>query len=145
MGKYNFREDLKDSEESVDRVIKFLSEHDCTQIQKNDDGKYDISYINKSGQPRTAEVKNDLMWNDTGNVAIEYVSRKKPSGISTSKADVWYYVLGDILYMVPIGRLRAYLFEHWDRYRRVNGGDNNTSKLILLPLDEFYTVFIRLN
>lgn len=140
MGKYNFKEDLKASEKSVEQVIDFLKEEGCTDIETNDDGRYDISYTTRAGVKRTAEVKHDLMWDKTGNVAIEYTSRGKASGIASSKADVWFYVLNNI-YHSSTGDLRVYLIQHWDRYRRVKGGDNNTSQLVLLKLDDFLDVF----
>lgn len=145
MGHYNFKKDLKDSEESVKKVIEFLQTVGCTDISENHDGRFDIQYTNKSGIIRTAEVKNDLMYNDTGNVAIEFQSRNKPSGISTSKADVWYYVLGDDIYVCPIGILRVYLIQHWDRYRRVKGGDDGTSLIALIPMYEFSQLFGKVN
>ena len=140
MGKYNFREDLKESQESVNRVVEFLKGIGCTEIQTNDDGRYDISYLTREGKQRTAEVKHDLMWDKTGNVAIEYTSRGKASGISSSKADCWFYVLNQI-YHCNTGDLRVYLIQHWDRYRRVKGGDDNTSQLVLLKIDDFLDVF----
>lgn len=140
MGKYNFREDLKESQQSVNRVIEFLQGIGCTDIQTNDDGRYDISYLTREGKQRTAEVKHDLMWNKTGNVAIEYTSRGKASGISSSKADCWFYVLNQI-YHCSTADLRVYLIQHWDRYRRVKGGDDNTSQLVLLKIDDFLDVF----
>jgi hypothetical protein len=40
---------------------------------------------------KTIEVKCDRIAVKTGNVYIEYESRGKPSGISTSQADYWVY------------------------------------------------------
>lgn len=140
MGNYNFKEDLKDSQKSVNQVIEFLKEQECIDILTNDDGQYDISYTTRNGNKRTAEVKHDLMWDKTGNVAIEYMSRGKASGIASSKADCWYYVLNQI-YHCNTGDLRAYLLKHWDRVRRVKGGDANTSELLLLKIDDFLDVF----
>lgn len=141
MGKYNFREDLSDSEASVKQVIELLKEEGCSDILTNDDGRYDISYTTPSGEKKTAEVKHDLQWNKTGNVAIEYRSRGKSSGISTSKADDWFYVLNQV-YGCKTGDLRAYLLQHWDRPRRVKGGDDKTSDLLLLKIDDFLDVFV---
>ena len=81
------------------------------------------------------------MFDKTGNVAIEYESRGTPSGISSSKADNWYYVLGDDIYLASLPSLRSYLIQHWDRYKRVDGGDDGTSKLVLLPLSVFKEIF----
>src|SRR5262245_14403191 len=93
MGFYNFSRDLKESEKSEALVIEYLKDKGCTHLESNADGRYDISYRTPEGIERTAEVKHDYMWEKTGNVAIEYVSRGKASGIATSKADVWFYFL----------------------------------------------------
>ena len=42
---------------------------------------------------KTIEVKSDRRTKETGNLFIEYESRGKPSGISTTKADVWFYYI----------------------------------------------------
>lgn len=144
MGNYNFQKDLKESQQSVERVVTFLKGIGCTDVQTNDDGKYDIIYTTREGNRRTAEVKNDLQFSKTGNVAIEYVSRGKPSGISTSKADIWFYVL-DGLYICNTGNLRAYLIQHWDRYSRVKGGDEQTSQLILMKMNDFRDIFTKID
>jgi len=41
----------------------------------------------------TIEVKLDLLTQKTGNIAIEYRSRNKKSGISTTKAKYWAFVI----------------------------------------------------
>jgi len=53
----------------------------------NDDNKYDILLENG----KTIEVKHDYQ-SKTGNMAIEWFCRNKPSGISTSKADYYIYI-----------------------------------------------------
>lgn len=55
----------------------------------------------------TVEVKRDLRWKETGNVYIETVcwSHNKgewyPSGLSTTKAAYWAFVLETCVYLVP--------------------------------------------
>jgi hypothetical protein len=141
MGHYSFRKDLKDSERSVEMVREHLKSMNYTHITSNDDGRYDLQYRIHEGKILRTEVKNDLMYEATGNVAIEFQSRGKPSGISTSQADVWHYVLGDKIYTCDTGRIRVYLIQHWDRFRRVQGGDDKTSLIALLPIEEFYDLF----
>lgn len=141
MGTYNFKKDLKESEKSVNLVIEKLKEQGCTDVETNDDGRYDIIFT-RDGKQFTAEVKNDLMWETTKNVAIEFESRKKPSGISTSKADYWFYVLGEQIYICTTGSLRVFLVQHWDRFRRVKGGDDGTSQLALIRLTDFFDIFM---
>lgn len=140
MGNYNFKKDLHESHPSVLRVIELLTKQGCTNIRYNHDYKYDLIYLTREGKEETIEVKHDHQYGKTGNVAIEYRSRKKPSCLSTSKADKWCYVLNQI-YWCDLGELRAYLTQHWDRYSRVKGGDEGTSDLALLKMDYFLDVF----
>lgn len=140
-----FKEALEASEPSVDLVIKHLIESGCTEVRKNHDKRYDISYLNTKGEPRTIEVKNDLEYSKTGNVAIEFESRGKPSGICSSVADIWYYVLENKLYWAPRPDILRYLIKNWDRFRRVNAGDKKggvgTSLCCLLKFEDFLDVF----
>jgi len=55
----------------------------------------------------TVEVKRDFKWKETGNLYIEtacWSSRKEcwyDSGLSTTKADYWAFVLGESTLLVP--------------------------------------------
>ena len=71
-------------------------------MKYNNDFKYDL----KIGQVKekqlaeiltnkTVEVKYDLKALETGNIYVEYQSRGKPSGISTSEADYYCFAFGD--------------------------------------------------
>jgi hypothetical protein len=65
----------------------------------------------------TLEVKTDRRWHETGNIYIEteYWSREQnawiESGIRTTKATHWAYVLEDCVIIVPTYRLREMLWE----------------------------------
>lgn len=60
----------------------------------------------------TVEVKNDRRWKETGNVYIEtvcYYQNDKswlPSGLSTSQATHWAFVLDEVVVILPTSRLR---------------------------------------
>lgn len=60
----------------------------------------------------TVEVKRDLRWKETGNVYIETVcwshnkSEWYPSGLSTSKAAYWAFVLETNVFLVPTDLLK---------------------------------------
>lgn len=83
------------------------------------------------------EVKTDLKASDTGNVFIEYESRKKPSGISTTKADWYAFILSkENIIIIKTSKLKMICREYLFSYRDIEGGDNNTSKGILLPITE---------
>jgi hypothetical protein len=84
------------------------------------------------------EVKTERdMWKCTGNIAIEFESRGKPSGIATTEAEYWFHnlALGNDIVMTlvfPTKILRNYIAKTMPRI--VSGGDNNTSRLYLLNL-----------
>jgi hypothetical protein len=87
---------------------------------------------------KKVEVKTDRMAHMTGNVAIEYASRGLPSGIATTKADYWAFVIGEnkTVIFITIERLKE-LARFWYKSGRIlNAGDGNTSKIILIPINQ---------
>ena len=109
----------------------------------NNDFKYDL----KVGQAKekelgdifnnkTVEVKYDLQALETNNVYVEYYSRGKKSGISTSKADYYCFAFGDTFHLISISSLKDKCRKYIGTHRDKKGGDNNTSKGILLPIKE---------
>lgn len=86
------------------------------------------------------EVKTERdMWKRTGNIAIEFESRGRPSGIAATEADYWFHnlAIGDDIVMTlvfPTKTLRNYIAKIMPKM--VRGGDNNTSRLYLLNLQE---------
>jgi hypothetical protein len=86
------------------------------------------------------EVKTERdMWKCTGNIAIEFESRGKPSGIATTEADYWFHNLAidkDIVMTLvfPTKILKNYIVKTMPR--QVRGGDDNTSRLHLLNLQD---------
>lgn len=82
---------------------------------------------------KTIEVKTDFGTQKTGNLFVEYHSRGKPSGIATSEADYWCFIISNHqLVIIETERLKEICREHWDR--RVKGGDSNTSLGVLVPV-----------
>lgn len=81
----------------------------------------------------TVEVKTDRMVHLTGNFAIEFESRGRPSGLSVTKADYWALVCADTgtITLVKTDELRKLCSVQ--SVRIVLGGDNNSSRLYLLP------------
>lgn len=86
------------------------------------------------------EVKTERdMWKQTGNIVIEFESRGRPSGIASTEAEYWFHNLavGEDIVMTlvfPTKTLRNYITN--TRPRMVRGGDNNTSRLYLLNLQD---------
>lgn len=86
------------------------------------------------------EVKYDRQAVDTGNVFIEYESRGKPSGLSTSESDYYCVIIKENIFIIIKTeelkqKCRVYISaNHWRG--RKKGGDNNTSIGVLLPLKD---------
>ena len=109
----------------------------------------DLSY-GKVGEETLAQILRDGKievktergkWQDTGNIAIEYASRKKPSGILTTKADWWCTILMQEekvvhIILTPIDRMKQLFKTHFMLGNKVRGGDSNTSELVLIPIRE---------
>jgi len=108
---------------------------EATQI---DNHTCDLVYETK------VEVKTDKEWQRTGNVAIEYRFKGEPSGISTTESTIYVYVLDGInsFWYCNTKQLRTFLKN--TVCKRVKGGDNNMSDLILLTLSQFFSIFKRL-
>lgn len=89
------------------------------------------------------ECKADRMAHKTGNLCIEYYSRGKPSGISTSEADFWIYMLvapdGEVsdTFKIPASVLKEEI-EKKSYWRETAGGDNYTNKMYLFAKNVFH-------
>ena len=87
---------------------------------------------------KTIEVKYDLQALDTNNVYVEYQSRGKLSGISTTKSDYYCFAFGDTFHLIETKYLKEKCRKYLNTDRDKKGGDNNTSKGILLPINELF-------
>ena len=87
---------------------------------------------------KKVEVKRDNWVEKTGNIAIEFESRGKPSGISVTKADYWVILFDNDRKF--IGMQTDYLKElariHYKKGRVKAMGDDNTSSAVLIPIAE---------
>ena len=81
------------------------------------------------------EVKSDAQYQKTGNFYVEYFCNGKPSGIATTKADI-YYIYLDKLYIIKTEVLKDKCRKYINTNRDKKGGDNMASKGIILPLNE---------
>ena len=91
----------------------------------------------------SVEVKTDRGTATTGNVAVEFRYRGKLSGISTSNAKYWAFILDDkykkeVIVLVETERLKRIARNQLNRI--VRGGDNNESELVLIPKERLLCV-----
>ena len=105
--------------------------------------KYEDEFLNIVVNSKV-EVKTERgMWMDTGNIAIEYESYGKPSGINATEADYWFHNLciGDDVFctlVFSVDNLKK-LIDKLDYKRSVSGGDHNASRMYLLKLDKLFS------
>ena len=91
---------------------------------------------------KTVEVKKDYQAHKTGNIAVEYSYKNKPSGISTTEAEYIAYILVDkdqndcIAFFVKTEVLKRMCRKYFDTDRNKVAGDSYNSKVILLPIKE---------
>lgn len=90
---------------------------------------------------KTIEVKRDSWIYKSGNIAIEYESRNKPSGIAKSQANYWAIIFSgdykdEIILIIKENRLKEICREYYKKGNIKTMGDNNTSKSILIPITE---------
>lgn len=81
------------------------------------------------------EVKTDLQARKTGNVFVEVESRGKKSGIVTTEADFWVFVISkDRIIIIGTNALKTLVIKN--KHRVVKGGDSDTSRGVLIPVKE---------
>ena len=98
--------------------------------------EYDLS-AEIDGVTLTFEVKGDTIGHKTGNAFIEFQGyRGVKSGISTTKADVYVYVVGTDTYCVPTDELKAIMTAGMGYYliRDQKRDKNSTARGMLVPL-----------
>ena len=95
-------------------------------------------------QDKKIEVKSERdMWQRTGNIAIEYQSYGKPSGINATTSDYWFHNLciGEETFATLVfntDNLRR-IIKNLDKKKSVSGGDNNASRMYLLNLQKLFS------
>ena len=93
---------------------------------------------------KKVEVKSERgMWMKTGNIAIEYQSYGKPSGIKATESDYWFHNLciGNNEYCTLVFKtdvLRT-IVDELDTFKTVSGGDHNASQMYLVNLQKLFS------
>lgn len=119
MGNYDFKLDLPEGE-AGERLTKEIL----------------------TGERGTVEVKRDWYVSFSGNVAIEFKCRGRPSGIATSTATWWAFVLDgakyghEVVVLIKRTRLRELAREFYKKGSWKPGGDGGTSRMVLIPVEE---------
>lgn len=140
MGNYEFNADLKVEEKTKQEIKEFLEASGWRVVDDNNDFRYDF-ILHKDDKLVHLELKEDFKCKETGNVAVEYYSRGKPSGLRTTQADFYLYKVHNPwakeYIVVNVDKLKRFIKESFD-YRTVTGGDKGSNtKMYLLTYEVF--------
>lgn len=135
-----FSNDLKQGQIGERLVALYLKQKGFDVINFSNEKNYDILTLYK-GKEKSFEVKTDL-WEYfnkkiTNNLFIEVSCNSKPSGISSSKADYFVYLLPETgyMYMIKMEELRDLI--RFNNFRKsTQSGDGGRSVGYLLNRDE---------
>ena len=121
----------------------------CTNDRKKFDidleyGKVREKQVADMLQDKKIEVKSERgMWQRTGNIAIEYESYGKPSGIAATESDYWFHNLciDDDTFCTLVFKTDSLkkIIDNLDYKRSVSGGDHNASKMYLVNLQKLFS------
>ena len=126
----NFDKDLPLGKNGEFKVMGYLVDQGWQLVEWRDDSKYDLLMYHKNRNIRsTFEVKTDFY--DNGNLVVEYESRGKPSGIAVTEADYWVFYFNETreFWFIDTEDLKELCRDA----RRIEGGDENSSRMFLLP------------
>lgn len=133
MGKYVFEVDLDTAKKTEEEIATILANRGYNVFQ-NSGPSWDLR-IERDGQVMTIEIKEDFLAAKTGNAAVEYESRGKPSGIAVTKADFWWFRLhgtnGHVDMIVPTASLKLAVTIHDYHDKKVGGDEGSETKMYL--------------
>jgi|TARA_E500000318_G_scaffold111721_1_gene131412 hypothetical protein len=107
-------------------------------------GKLREKKIAEMLENKKIEVKSERdLWQKTGNIAIEYESYGKPSGIHSTEADYWFHNLciGEDTFATLVFETKSLkrIIDKLDYKRTVSGGDNMASRMYLLNIQKLFS------
>ena len=117
-------------------------------MKHNNNFEYDLEFgqegediIADIFENKKIEVKRDNWVGRTGNIAIEYKSRGKPSGIATTQADYWIIMFSreyqdKFMFIIETQRLKEVTKKYFNKGSIKKMGDSNTSSAVLIPIKE---------
>ena len=93
---------------------------------------------------KKVEVKSERdIWQNTGNICIEYECWGKPSGIRATESDYWFHNLciGDDEYCTLVFKTDTLkkIVDKLDTFKTVSGGDGNASRMFLVNLQKLFS------
>lgn len=121
-----FLSDLSEGKKKEALVVQRLQQLKFT-AQLSNSKQYDVEWED-NGKNLKGEVKFDKASDRTGNIAIEFHNSKlnKPSGLTATKADVWFIVFpDDVIWWCYVEDLKKFVKENKPKKVVIGGGDKN--------------------
>jgi len=143
-GQLNFNKDIISGEKGENDIRVLLESKGFTFISDNKDNRYDL-IMKYQGNQITYEIKTDILVTpskDTGNMAIEFESRGKLSGISVTQADYFVYYLAHFgeVWNIKVSNLKKLIANN--NFFAVNGGDKGSNtKMYLINRNKYRNYF----
>ena len=147
---YNMALKMGEKGESIIRI--FLENLGYVFVSKCENISHDYKFV-KGGKEQIFEIKTDVAHlfvgddgnlRDTGNIAIEYESRGKKSGIAATSAEffVTYYPQINEVWLIKTEKLKELIRANKDTIKKVEGGDTDSrTKMFLLKREKFKSEF----
>lgn len=113
-------------------VVSLIIKLGGNAIQPEKFSKFHDLEIELDNKKFTGEVKYDLMGHRTGNIALEFWNSKQdaPSGITATKADVWFHIFEEKIWAAQTLALRMYIQNNKPDKTIFSGGDKNANLYI---------------
>lgn len=120
------------------------------EIKSNNDFRYDLEIgqmfegsLSDILSNKKIEVKTDIKAMQTGNLFIEIYSRGKASGLSTTQADFYAFILpideNDFTtILISVDKLKCIVKNTYNKNGFTIGGDENSSKGVLIKIDDLW-------
>lgn len=111
-------------------------------MKYNNDFRYDLlvgqqaeNFLGKLLEGKKLEVKLDKRAHVSGFVFVEFESRGKPSGLATTQADYWCYIIeGRGAVIISTERMKDVARDALKVRGEIRGGDSNTSRGVLVEI-----------
>jgi hypothetical protein len=136
----SFKADLAFGQQG-EKMIPNLIDYDSLEIMDGYFPDYDIKWTH-NGKSGTIECKLDRYTRTTHNIAIEFESNGKPSGIQKTKADNYFYFVHGTnqVYIIPTSAIKKAVSKKlYTRIHQVN--DTMKNKVYLFPESVFANYF----
>jgi len=138
----HFEEDLRKGIKAEEGMKEMLKKEKPT-LKKYEGYNPDYDLYDDFGY--TAEVKLDIASGRSDNIAIEYLCEGKISGISRTKAEDWIHIYkfeNEWVYTrCKVEDLKKFIKGSKEKLKRVAGGDDKNSMLLLIKKEKFINAF----